>query len=179
MLKSTLLSGNQRLEQASNGPPSIRKRPPDDDADAVRRIQKALVKLGFNLPKSFKSGPNAEPDGLYGPETEKAVRDFQKKAFPGKMSEWDGRCGPKTLAAMDARLATTAPPKGVFLPPRTEMSVSRCQRANPNKAAKPGAKPAAGPPATPPGIPVPYPNISLKRGVMQRAKIPRPMRRGG
>jgi len=179
MLKSSILSGNTRLDQASNGPPSIRKRPPDDDAGAVRRIQKALVKLGLKLPNSFKLGPNAEPDGLYGPETEKAVRDFQKKAFPNAMSEWDGRCGPKTLAAMDALLATNTPPKGAYIPPRMETGVCRCHRGSPGQTAKPGARPAARPAATPPGIPIPYPNLSLKRGSIARGMKIRPIAKPG
>lgn len=104
MLKSATLAGNARLQQASNGPPSIRRRPPDDDQDAVQRIQKALTNFGFDLPKSYPDGPNLEPDGLYGPETEGAVRDFQKQAFASQMSQWDGRCGPNTLEKMDERL---------------------------------------------------------------------------
>ena len=165
MLKSTLLSGNARLEQASNGPPSIRKRPPDDDADAVRRIQKALAKFGFKLPKSFPSGPNLEPDGLFGPETEKAVRDFQKDAFPKKMSEWDGRCGPNTLGAMDARLDVNKPAKRVFIPPRNTMSVSQCKRGNPASSSN---KPL------PPGpTPIPYPNVTLKKPAPARTVRPK------
>ena len=171
MLKSELLSGNARLQQASNGPPSIRKRPPDDDADAVRRIQKALVKLGHNLPKSFKSGPNAEPDGLYGPETEGAVRDFQKKAFPSTMSEWDGRCGPKTLGAMDSRLGAHVQPKGAFIPPRVEIGVCKCHRGSP---ATPGKRRRIAPA---PPAPNPYPNLTLKRGMISRPTTARPTRR--
>ena len=158
MLKSTLLSGNARLEKASLGPPSIRKRPPDDDPDAVRRIQKALVRLGFNLPKSFPNGPKLEPDGLFGPETETAVREFQKKAFPKTMSEWDGRCGPKTLSAMDQRLANDAPAKGVYIPPRMEIGTCRCQRGSPAEPGRKRAIPSLKRAATPPGVPIPYPN---------------------
>lgn len=103
-LQSAILAGNARLAQASNGPPSVKRRPPDDDADAIRRIQNALVALGFALPISFKNGPNAPPDGVFGDETFKAVQAFQKKAFPSTPAEWDGRVGKLTLAEMDRRL---------------------------------------------------------------------------
>ncbi|WP_454647895.1 peptidoglycan-binding domain-containing protein [Bradyrhizobium liaoningense] len=103
-LESAILAGNDRLEQAAKGPPSIKRRPPDDDADAVRRIQSALVALGFPLPKSFRSGPGAPPDGLFGDETWSAVKAFQQKAFPRTPAEWDGRVGKVTLAEMDRRL---------------------------------------------------------------------------
>lgn len=141
MLKSTLLSDNQRLQQASNGPPSIRKRPPDDDAGAVQRIQKALSQFGYSLPKSFPNGPNMEPDGLYGPETEKAVRDFQKAEFPGKISEWDGRCGPNTLEKMDARLdAGPVPDKPIIGLPSFGKSATNCKTVAPGNTPTP--KPA-------------------------------------
>lgn len=142
-LQSNLLSGNQRLQQAANGPPSIRKRPPDDDADAVRRIQKALIKLGFNLPISFPNGPAMEPDGRYGPETEKAVRDFQKREFAGQMSEWDGRCGPNTLGKMDVLLSPSQPAQPMHLLLRDISCKSNCRQATPGPASGPGGQPDA------------------------------------
>lgn len=148
MLKSPLLSGNPRLQQASKGPPSIRKRPPDDDKDAVQRIQKALVELGFTLPKSFKWGPNSPPDGLYGSETEGAVRDFQKREFAGKMSEWDGRCGLNTLGRMDDQLADNPQP-GVIecVPAGHGSSPSYCLVKAPS----------------PSPIPIPYPVVGTPK----------------
>lgn len=156
MLQSKLLSPNSRLQQAAKSPPSIRKRPPDDDADAVRRIQKALAQLGHKLPKSFPGGPNLEPDGLFGPETESAVREFQKKAFPGKWSEWDGRCGSNTLSKLDSKLGKPEPYKPQVLKVGDETSVSRCRRAAPAGT------------ATPPGKPVPYPNLGKVAGKAAR-----------
>ncbi len=108
-LRSAILSGNVRLEAVTNGSPSVKRRPPDDDVDAVKRIQKALVALGFPLPLSFPGGPNAEPDGKFGNETFNAVQKFQKSAFPNSFSEWDGRVGKKTLEEMDRRLPAAAP----------------------------------------------------------------------
>ena len=103
-LQSEILRGSPRLDEAAAGGPSIKKRPPDDDPEAVKRIQRALVKLGHPLPISFASG---DADGVFGNETFNAVMAFQKKAFPGQWSEWDGRVGQKTLAKMDEQL-----PKG-------------------------------------------------------------------
>jgi hypothetical protein len=65
-LESAILSGSSCLEQAVAGGPSVKKRPPDDDADAVRRIQNALVALGIPLPKSFPNDPGGAPDGVFG-----------------------------------------------------------------------------------------------------------------
>jgi peptidoglycan hydrolase-like protein with peptidoglycan-binding domain len=109
-LQSVILSGNARLEQAAIGPPSIKRRPPDDDADAVKRIQRALVKLGQRMPISFPNGPDQEPDGLFGDETFRAVQAYQQRVFPNEASQWDGRVGPNTLAKMDADLPKPPPP---------------------------------------------------------------------
>lgn len=112
-LESAILSGSPRLEQAVSGGPSVKKRPPDDDADAVRRIQNALLALGIPLPKSFPGGPGSAPDGVFGDETAKAVQRFQKDVFPDKPGEWDGRAGKNTLTEMDRRLPKgSAPPPG-------------------------------------------------------------------
>lgn len=113
-LSSALLSASPRLVQVSNGGQPVRPAPPADDADAVRRLQKALRSLtGLPMPKTFLNGPNGEPDGKYGQETVDTVIVFQKKAFPTEPKEWDGRVGGKTLAKMDAKL----PRGGGVVPP--------------------------------------------------------------
>ncbi len=109
-LQSTILKGNARLEAVSLGGPAIRRAPPDDDVDAVKRIQKALASLGYPMPNSFPSGPTGEPDGKFGNETHQTVIAFQKKAFPGAVLEWDGRVGPKTLQKLDEALPKTVNP---------------------------------------------------------------------
>ena len=106
-LQSSILAGNARLEQAHAGGPSVKPGPPHDDVDAVMRIQRALVALGFSLPRSFPNRPNADPDGIYGSETREAVVAFQKRVFPNSFSEWDGRTGKKTLTEMDRLLPST------------------------------------------------------------------------
>lgn len=135
MLKSSDLKGSTRLQNAASGAPhkSVRKRPPDDDKGAVRAIQRALVKLGHNLPKSFPNGPDLTPDGLFGNETEGAVRAFQQKAFPGAMKEWDGRCGPNTLGAMDSRLLQMQPSGPVKIPGGRKQYAPVCKTKVPEK----------------------------------------------
>jgi peptidoglycan hydrolase-like protein with peptidoglycan-binding domain len=106
-LRSAILAGttaNTRLEQAALHPPSIKAAPPNDDVDAVQRIQRALVALGFPLPNSFPSGASQPPDGKYGQETFQAVLRFQQREFPRQSNEWDGRVGKNTLEKMDALL---------------------------------------------------------------------------
>lgn len=108
-LESKTLSGNTRLDSAASGGPSIKPAPPPDDADAVKRIQKALVALKFPLPLSFPEGPTNEPDGKFGEETFSQVIAFQQMVFPKDSSQWDGRVGKNTLREMDSRLPKGSP----------------------------------------------------------------------
>jgi hypothetical protein len=117
-LQSKILSGNTRLESAAGGGPSIKPAPPNDDVDAVKRIQKALVTLGFPLPLSFPLGPRNDPDGKFGQETFQQTVEFQKKTFPTDPSQWDGRFGKNTLGAMDPLL-----PKGAPAPVKPTLTV--------------------------------------------------------
>jgi peptidoglycan hydrolase-like protein with peptidoglycan-binding domain len=104
MLSSAILAGNARLDQAANGGPSVKKAPPADEPEAVRRIQKALAALGFSLPLSFPAGQASEPDGKFGNETYQAVLAFQRREFSKEPGQWDGRCGKNTLGRMDELL---------------------------------------------------------------------------
>lgn len=99
MLKSIILAGNARLERASIGPPSTKRAPPDDDLDAVQRIQRALEELGYYMPVS---------DGKFGDETYRAVLAFQRSVFPKDPLQWDGRVGRNTLAQLDEALTGSA-----------------------------------------------------------------------
>jgi len=63
----------------------------------VKELQENLMKLGFKLEKYGA-------DGDFGKETYDAVVAFQKKAFPGDESEWDGVVGPNTQAALEEAL---------------------------------------------------------------------------
>jgi peptidoglycan hydrolase-like protein with peptidoglycan-binding domain len=145
-LQSAILAGNPRLEQAATTGPSVKQGPPHDDPSAVAAIQRALVALGFPLPRSFAGG---QADGIFGPETFRAVYSFQRQEFPSSPSEWDGRCGPKTLARMDSRLPraeTIDPP--IVLPPGIVRTVSVCSitapAAEPTPAAADTGRPRPG-----------------------------------
>ena len=54
-LQSDILSGSPRLELAASGGPSVKKG--EHEPDAVKRIQNALLALGFPMPNSFPNGP--------------------------------------------------------------------------------------------------------------------------
>src|SRR5262249_38262313 len=103
-LRSKFLAGNARLEQAAAGGPSVKPLPVPEDAEALRRIQRALAALGYPLPGSFPGGPQQPRDGRFGPETRAAVVAFQGDVFPDDSQQWDGRVGRLTLAEMDKRL---------------------------------------------------------------------------
>jgi hypothetical protein len=62
-----------------------------DSGRPVRRLQRALALLGYDI----------QPDGQYGPGTTDAVRQFQADAG----LEVDGVAGPGTLAAINQALA--------------------------------------------------------------------------
>ncbi|MDW6024478.1 peptidoglycan-binding domain-containing protein [Mesorhizobium sp. BAC0120] len=103
--ESPTLQGSPRLDRAAAGGGSVKLGPPHDDPEAVRRIQRGLNKLGYQMPRSFPKGDGQEPDGVYGEETRQTVLDFQKRKFPSDPSQWDGRTGPNTLREMDRMLA--------------------------------------------------------------------------
>jgi peptidoglycan hydrolase-like protein with peptidoglycan-binding domain len=125
-LASSILSGNSRLDQVASGAPSVKKAPPNDDVDAVQRIQRALVELGFALPQSFPSGATGQPDGIFGSETYRQVIAFQKQSFPGDPNQWDGRVGRLTLGKMDQALPSDEPIGPMVVLPESEMTASRC-----------------------------------------------------
>ena len=84
------LSGDPKLEEifdekGSLGPPT--------KGPEVKKVQEALLALGFTLPK-FGA------DGDYGSETRQAVRDFQTKAGLSG-AQVDGIVGPITLGLLD------------------------------------------------------------------------------
>ena len=67
--------------------------------DAVRKLQQALVDAGFPL-------PNFGVDGIFGSETQTAVRNFQRASTIAV----DGLVGPQTMGALDARFSGPTPP---------------------------------------------------------------------
>ena len=98
--------------------------PPADEPDAVKRIQKGLVALGFRMPVSIPNGPTGEPDGIFGHETYQTVIAFQRREFPKEPRQWDGRVGKFTLGRMDELLGGSGD-ESVTVPPN-ELATSRC-----------------------------------------------------
>jgi murein L,D-transpeptidase YcbB/YkuD len=85
-------SKNDRLAKVTSDRPLARS----EKGRAVEIVQQCLVELGFHLPLSTqKSGLM---DGIFGIETEEAVKQFQKTQ--GLVA--DGMVGPLTLAKLDA-----------------------------------------------------------------------------
>lgn len=89
-------SDNARLRAAamSNAPLAN-----GESGEAVRLVQRALLDVGIALPLSTRHGTSA-PDGIFGAETERAVREFQRR----KWLIVDGLVGRQTLSALDAAL---------------------------------------------------------------------------
>lgn len=66
---------------------------PGDEGDSVELMQEALAALGYDV---------GTPDGIFGPGTEEAVKQFQADSG----LEADGIAGPATLAALNEALAS-------------------------------------------------------------------------
>ncbi|THD03756.1 hypothetical protein B1810_07690 [Panacagrimonas perspica] len=94
-LKSLRFSRDQRLQKASENNPSLKR---GATGEAVVAIQLALLDLGYPLPVTTNNGRKL-PDGIYGAETEKAVRLFQAQALIGV----DGHVGKQTLQKLEER----------------------------------------------------------------------------
>lgn len=73
----------------------------------MARLQQALVQLGHPMPNSVK--PDGTADGIFGGETEAAVRAYQTKNGLAP----DGIAGRDTLTCMDAELAGTVAGSGM------------------------------------------------------------------
>jgi hypothetical protein len=96
-LTSKRLAGNNRLQLAAENNPPLRT---GHTGDAVAILQQALLSLNCPMPISTASDTRA-PDGIYGPETAKAVAAFQAQ-FGLSV---DGIAGRQTLAQLDQLFA--------------------------------------------------------------------------
>lgn len=90
MLQSRRLSTQPQLVGATSAAPLAR----NAKGDGVATVQGVLFDLGYHLPRSMA---HAAPDGVFGAETEAAVKQFQIS----QGLKPDGYVGPLTLAAMD------------------------------------------------------------------------------
>jgi peptidoglycan hydrolase-like protein with peptidoglycan-binding domain len=122
----------------------------------VGLMQAGLVDLGYRLP--FSTLPKGDLDGIFGKETEAAVRHFQKK----NGLHVDGWVGLKTIREMDAALLAKAgpPPPPPKPAPPLPPSGYALGTSDPPHHADPGAGPWNSNPKT-------AKMISLKAGFLE------------
>lgn len=94
MVTSRRLGAHVELQKASSSSPVWR----GAKGKHVAALQDLLIDLGYRMPRSRRSNGF---DGIFGPETEQTIKDFQKSVG----LKADGLVGPKTLAAFDAIIA--------------------------------------------------------------------------
>jgi len=97
-LTSPRFSGDTFLEKVYDGIEEVDKNR-NRRGEHVKKIQQALVDAGFPLPKFGV-------DGIFGDETESAVKAFQKGTGLNQ-KEQDGIVGENTLSRLDSRFPTT------------------------------------------------------------------------
>ena len=129
VLKCDLFRDTPRMQAAGRNSPALWR---GETGIGPALLQAGLIELGYALPVS--TAKTGAPDGIYGAETQAAVKRFQA-ANPPLAS--DGVAGAKTLAAMDAKLPVSAQPAPK--PPKPQ----------PGPPPKPQPKPQPQPPAQP------------------------------
>jgi peptidoglycan hydrolase-like protein with peptidoglycan-binding domain len=92
-LISLRFSRDPRLQQASENNPPLKQ---GERGEAVATVQRALVDLGFDMPITTGHGTKL-PDGIFGPETARVVREFQA----ANALEVDGVVGRHTLQKLE------------------------------------------------------------------------------
>ena len=97
-MRSQRLGRHPQLQDASRSAPSLRR---GSNGPGVGELQSLLADIGFALTVSLGKG---QPDGVYGAETEKAVKDFQR----GNGLLVDGIAGRETINALDDIVASNS-----------------------------------------------------------------------
>lgn len=119
------------MEKAARNSPPLRS---GSKGTAVRLLQGGLIQLGHPLPFSTKKGA---PDGVFGGETERAVRNYQSKNSLG----YDGVAGRDTITKMDGQLAAKAKPSisPIPVPPVPSSPDYKLGNSDPPRGHDPGA----------------------------------------
>ena len=126
---------NARIRKAANNAPPLKN---GDQGPAVAILQGGLIDLHYRLPISTNA--KGLPDGIYGRETEVAIRQFQSHR---KLSYTDGIAGRETFAALDRLLVAQLPSLPISpIPTAPPLPVSRDYKvgiSDPTVVPDPGA----------------------------------------
>jgi hypothetical protein len=95
-LTSEFFADSARVQAAADNNPPLYI---PESSDGVRRLQDALLALGYLMPITTAKGG---ADGIFGNETAATVREFQTDNPP---LDVDGRAGHDTLYALDQQVA--------------------------------------------------------------------------
>jgi Putative peptidoglycan binding domain len=99
------LVGDPELEKAFRNDPVLRRdKRPVPERTGVNKVQRALQRLGYKMPKSTTRG--GEPDGKFGQETESVIWRFQTDQH---LHFKDGRVGHETLSKLQELLTPGGP----------------------------------------------------------------------
>lgn len=107
-LKSPRFAGDEVLEACYDNERVLQR---GDRGSAVRKIQQALIFLDFPVPKV---GAN----GIFGDETELAVRSYQE----ARGLSVDGVVGPETIGSLDEEFFTGVPEPSISPGPEPQVS---------------------------------------------------------
>jgi putative peptidoglycan binding protein len=132
-LHSVPFASSSRLEEIDRGGRVMVR---GEHGVATGLLQAGLVDLGFKLPFSIR--PSGALDGVFGKETETAIRRFQEK----NGLRVDGKVGSKTIRQMDAALLAKATPPPPPPPPPARPPAATTYRlgtADPPLSHDPGA----------------------------------------
>jgi peptidoglycan hydrolase-like protein with peptidoglycan-binding domain len=92
------LTVDRQLQAAASNQPPLKR---GATGEGVSILQHALIDLGFRMPRSTAGG-SAQPDGIFGSETEEVVKVFQRSSS----LKPDGVVGRLTLETLEAALVT-------------------------------------------------------------------------
>ncbi len=117
-LTSSRYAGIPRLESAFDNNPALRS---GEKGEAVKAVQQGVIDDGIPMPVSTKK--TGAPDGDYGGETVKAVKEFQTKHGLLDGGVADGVVGRRTLRKLD-ELAGSGPPDKRIGPQTSDLEVT-------------------------------------------------------
>ncbi|MBA3447891.1 MAG: peptidoglycan-binding protein, partial [Pseudaminobacter sp.] len=87
-----------QLQKAGRNSPALQR---GSNGPGVAELQSLLADMGFGLDLSLRKG---RPDGVYGAETDRAIKDFQRRR--GLVA--DGVAGRDTIGALDEIVASNS-----------------------------------------------------------------------